>query len=200
MHLKQTIEEKPIAMQDFDPHAQVNTLRKVLESITDPRRRQILGNLIEHATVEGGGRYHELMASCSRKRQSYNQWGISDGAAVVKAPQSYAELEIYYKSVIDSKIWMLHYDLDKVIVGDDEVLLDGVLHQLYPTNFMEPLFQFKADPRYRAYQMTKRLSIVFTFDEDGLSSGEHSYANGPITAKDLTPVEDQYLPELFKAA
>jgi hypothetical protein len=199
MHLKQTIEEKPIAMQDFDPQVQVKTLRKVRDSITDPRRRQILDNLIEHAAVEGGGRYHELMASCSRKRQSYEQWGIG-GPAAAQAPQSYAELEVYYKAVIDSKIWMLHYDLDKVVVGDDEVLMDGVLHQLYPAYLIEPMFQFKPDPRYRAYQMTKRLGIVFTFDEDGLSSGEHSYANGPITAKDLTPVEDRYLPDLFKAA
>jgi threonine dehydrogenase-like Zn-dependent dehydrogenase len=53
---------------------------------------------------------------------------------------------------------------------------------------------------YRAYQLTKRLIITFMFDADGLSCGEHAYSDGPITAKDLTPVEDQYLPDLFKVA
>src|SRR5258706_583462 len=59
--------------------------------------------------------------------------------------------------------------------------------------------RFAPHPSYRAYQLTKRLIIIFFFDEDGLSCGEHAYSDGLITAKDFTPVEDQYLPDLFKA-
>jgi hypothetical protein len=62
------------------------------------------------------------------------------------------------------------------------------------------LFRFEPNQDYRAYQLTKRLIITFMFDEDGLSCGEHAYSDGPITAKDLTPVEDRYLPDLFAAA
>ncbi|MGO9444252.1 MAG: hypothetical protein ACLPXB_05660 [Thiobacillaceae bacterium] len=42
MYAKQTYEEKPIPMKDFDPQARVKVLRKVLESIAEPRRRNIL--------------------------------------------------------------------------------------------------------------------------------------------------------------
>jgi hypothetical protein len=200
MYRTQTAAESPIPMQDFDSHTQVRALRKVLESIIEPRRRQILAKTIEHADAEGNGRYPELIATCSKKHQSYRYWGSGDSSLVPQTPQSYAELEAYYKGVIDSKTWMIHHELDKVIVGNHEVVMDGVIHQLYPSALIEPLFRFKPDPAYRAYQLTKRLIITFMFDEDGLSCGEHAYSDGPITTKDLTPVEDRYLPDLFKAA
>jgi hypothetical protein len=200
MYRTEAAAESPIPMQDFDSHTQVKVLRKVLESITDPRRRLILARTIEHADAEGNGRYPELIATCSKQRQSYRYWGSGDSSLVPKTPQTYAELEVYYKGVIDSKTWMIHHELDKVIVGDDEVVMDGVIHQLYPTALIEPLFRFEPNQDYRAYQLTKRLIITFMFDNDGLSCGEHAYSDGPITAKDLTPVEDRYLPDLFKAA
>jgi hypothetical protein len=185
-------------MQDFDTHIQLKSLRKVLETLTDPRRRQILTETIKHAEAEGSGRYEALMATCSKKHQSYRFWG-SGSSSAHETPQSYAQLEVYYKGLIDSKIWMIHHDLDKVVVGDDEVVMDGVLHQLFPTALIEPYFRFAPDLSYRAYQLTKRLIITFFFDEDGLSCGEHAYSDGLITPKDFTPVADQYLPDLFKA-
>jgi hypothetical protein len=200
MYLQETIPARPIPMRDFDSHIQVKVMRKVLESITDPRRRQILAKTIEHADAEGNGRYLGLIGTCSKKHQSYLYWGSGNSSSAPKTPQNYPDLEVYYKDMIDSKAWMIHHELDKVIVGDDEVVMDGVLHQLFPTALAELLFQFKPDKSYRAYQLTKRLIITFIFDADGLSCGEHSYSDGPITATDLTPVEDQYLPDLFKAA
>jgi len=198
MYLAKPYEEIPVPMQDFDTHIGVQSLRKVLETVTDPRRRQILTETIKHADAEGSGRYEALMATCSKKHQSYRFWGSGNSSAH-ETPQSYAQLEVYYKGLVDAKIWMIHHDLDKVVVGDDEVVMDGVLHQLFPTALIEPYFQFEPDPSYRAYQLTKRLIIIFFFDEDGLSCGEHAYSDGLITAKDFTPVEDQYLPHLFKA-
>ena len=198
MYLKETYPEIPVPMKDFNTHVQVRVMRKVLETVTDPRRRQILITTIEHADAEGSGRYEDLIATCSKKHQSYRYWGSGDSSDH-KTPQSYAELEVYYKGLIDSKIWMIHHDLDKVVVGDDEVVMDGVLHQLFPAALIEPYFRFKPDLSYRAYQLTKRLIITFFFDEDGLSCGEHAYSDGLITAKDFTPVTDQYLPDLFKA-
>ena len=193
-------EEKPLDMANFDSMAQCKAMRAELENLTDPRRRKILTNMIEHAEAEGRGEYDELMASCSRKRQSYVFWGSGDNSITSYLPQSYEQLLGHYKGLMDSRTWMLHYDLDKIIVGDDEVLIDGVLHQLYPTELIEPLFGIKVDNKYRAYQMTKRLATLFLFDEDGMGCGEHAYANGPTKASDLTPVEDKYLPDLFKAA
>lgn len=197
---RQPFAEKPLDMAHFDSMAQCKAMRRELDRLTDPRRRKILSNMIEHAEAEGQGRYDDLMASCSKKSQSYVFWGSGNNSITDYLPQSYEQLLGHYKGLMDSKTWMLHYELDKIIVGDDEILIDGVLHQLYPTALIEPLFGIAVDPKYRAYQMTKRLATLFLFDEDGVGCGEHAYANGPTKPEDLTPVEDRYLPDLFKAA
>ena len=198
MHLKTVYPEKPIPMQDFDGQHYVKLLNEVLGTLTDPRRRLIMQSMIEHLLTEHGGRYAELMEICSQKTQSYQAWGLGAGLSGA-GPQSYEELAAYYWDVVDSKAWMVHGELDKVIVGDDEIVLDGVLHQLVPTEMVEPLFGVTVDPAYRAYQMTKRLCIIFLFDEDGRTCGEHVYGNGPTTARDLTPVDDQSLPGLLRS-
>lgn len=194
----QPFDEKPIYMCDFDNTHHLKRMREELGRITEPRRRQILINMIEHAEAEGQGFYDDLMATCSRKQQSYFYWGSGARDASSYLPQSYVELEHYYKNLMDSKTWMLHYELDKIVVGDDAILVDGVLHQLYPTALIEPLFGISVNPEYRAYQMTKRLATSFLFDEDGKGCGEHAYNNGPIVANDFTPVDDCYLPGIFK--
>lgn len=197
MHLKTVYQERPVPMQDFDGLHHVKVMKEVLDTLTEPRRRQIMRNMIEHVITECSGHYAELMATCSRKRQSYYSWGRGDPLPG-SDPQSYEELEAYYRDLVDSRAWMAHGELDKVIVGDDEIVLDGVLHQLVPTEMVEPLFGVTVDPAYRAYQMTKRMCIIFMFDEDGRSCGEHAYGNGPTSARDLTPVDDQYLPDMFR--
>ena len=198
MYLTQPYEVRPIPMAQFDTTAQLTVLRQVLASIKEPRRRLILQNVIDHADAEAGGRYADLMATCSRKRQSYL---FSRDMGLLKLPTSYAELETYYADIIASRTWMLHYELDKVVVGDDEVVLDGVMHQLYPTDLLAQLYPALAlDPRHRAYQLTLRLCVMFLFDEDGLSAGEHAYGRGDISQDSFSPVEDRYLPDLFKPA
>ncbi|MBI2311314.1 MAG: hypothetical protein HYU77_02280 [Betaproteobacteria bacterium] len=197
MHLKTVYKEKPVPMQDFDGQHHIKLLNEVLGTLTDPRRRQIMQNTIEHLTTLGSGHYAELMAACSRERQSYYSWGRGDPLPGTN-PQSYEELEAYYKYVVDSRAWMVHAELDKIIVGDDEIVLDGVLHQLCPTELIEPMFGIQVDTAYRAYQMTKRMCMIFMFDEDGIGCGAHAYYNGPTSAKDLTPVADQYLPDIFR--
>jgi len=85
-------------MPDFGSHTQVRILRKVLESNTDPRRRLILARAIEHADAEGNGRYPELIATCSKRRQSYRYWGSGDSsgtsAPVTASARSWVRINI----------------------------------------------------------------------------------------------------------
>ena len=97
MYLAKPYPEIPVPMQDFDTRIQVKCLRKVLETITDPRRRQILITTIEHADAEGSGRYEALIATCSKKHQSYLYWGSGNSSAH-ETPQSFAALEVYYRA------------------------------------------------------------------------------------------------------
>ncbi len=200
MYRTQAYEEKPIDMKDFDQWAQVNTLRQVRETIKDERRRKILDNAIEHAIAEATGNYEALMASCSRKRQSYMFWGAEPGSLQHPVKSSYEELEKFYGGVIASGAWRIHFDVDKVVVGDDEIVMDGVMHQLYPAALINAMMPFKVDPKHSAYQMTKRMAVTFMFDEDGISCGEHSYTNGPLVAGDFSPISEEYASKIFNAA
>lgn len=191
--------ETPILMKDFDNSAHVKALKRELETIQDPRRRKILENSIEHAIAEGEGNYDRLMNSCSRKRQSYYFWGSAAGTVQNPVKSSYEELKAFYRAIIDSGAWNIHYDLDKIVVGDDAVVMDGVMHQIFPTAVVNAMMPYKLDETHQAYQMSKRLTVAFLFDEDGVSCGEHSYTNGPVSPNDFTPVDAQYVPASCKA-
>ncbi len=170
----------------------------IYEQLGPADRSRLHRSVADLRIAQRSGRFADLMATCSKKRQSYVFSGDPNRPQIQVS--NHAELETYYRGLIDSRTWMLHYDLDKVTVGDDEIVLDGVLHQLYPTELVNRAFPFQLDPGYRAYQLTKRLCVIFLFDEEGLSAGEQAYSRGPIGPENFTPVEDEHLPALFRAA
>jgi hypothetical protein len=112
MYIGRILESKPIAMKDFDPLAVAKLARRHLETIEEPRRRQILENFIEHAETEATGDFDALMASCSKKEQHYATYGSRFGA-----PQSYEELEKHYRGLIESNIYLIHFEAEKLVVG-----------------------------------------------------------------------------------
>ena len=179
-------------MDQFDTMNVAKVATKHLESITEPRRRQGLQNFIDHATAEANGDYDALMASCSRKKQEYATFGSSFGA-----PQSYAELEVHYRGLIESNIYLIHLEVEKLVVGTDVVMIEGIVHQLYPGQLIKPIHGIEVDDESAVYQLTKRSAITFVFDEDGLGAGEQAYSDGPTTAADLTKLRPDEVPEQF---
>jgi len=192
MYIGRILETKPIAMGDFDPMNVVKVARRHLETIEEPRRRQILENFIEHAEAEGRGDYEALMASCSRKQQEYATFG-SD----FPAPQSYAELEAHYHGLIASNLYLIHFEVEKLIVGTDALFVEGLVHQLYPGALIGPLFDVHVDDESAVYQLTKRTALTFVFDEDGKGAGEQAYADGPTTLADFVKLAPEEVPEAF---
>jgi len=194
MYIGRILEKKPIAMKEFDTMAVAKVARRHLETIREPRRRQILENFIEHAEAEGRGDYEALMASCSRKRQTYATHG-SD----FPAPQSYAALEEHYRNLIAMNLYLIHFEVEKLAVGDDVVFVEGIVHQLYPGQLVEPLFGVSVQDPDAVYQLTKRTALTFVFDEDGKGAGEHAYTDGPTTADDLVALAPEEVPPAFYA-
>lgn len=192
MYIGHMLEAKPIPMSEFDTMAAVKTARRHLESIKEPRRRQILENFIEHAGAEASGDYDALMASCSRKKQEYATYGSDFGA-----PQSYEELEVHYRGLIESNIYLIHFEIEKLIVGEDALFVEGLVHQLYPGNLIKPIFGIEIDDESAVYQLTKRTGLTFTFDEEGLGAGEQAYSDGPTTLDDLVKVAPEEVPPAF---
>lgn len=193
MYIGHVLENRPIDMREFDTMAVAKFARRHLETIEEPRRRQILENFIEHAEAEGSGDYEALMASCSRKRQQYAVYG-SD----FPQPQSYEEVEQHYQGLIAAKLYLIHFEVEKLVVGTDVVFLEGLVHQLYPGSMIEPIFGFSVDHPEGVYQLTKRTALTFVFDEDGKGAGEHAYSDGATGPDDLTLVPADLVPDALR--
>ena len=153
---------------------------------------QILQNFIDHAQAEASGDYEGLMATCSQKEQSYATYGSRFGA-----PQSYAELETHYHGLIQSNIYIIHFEVEKLVVGEDALAVEGLVHQLYPGALLGPLFGIAVDDAEAVYQVTKRTCVFFTFDEEGMGTGEQAYSDGPLTEDDIVKLAADEVPELF---
>jgi hypothetical protein len=179
-------------MEQFDPMALPKLARRHLETIREPRRRQILENFIEHAEAEATGDYEALMASCSKKRQQYAVYG-----AEFAQPQSYPELEQHYRGLIEANLYLIHFETEKLVVGDDVIFIEGIVHQLYPGSLIEPLYGIEIGEPDAVYQLTKRTALTFVFDEDGKGAGEHAYSVGPTVADDLSVVPTDQVPAAF---
>jgi hypothetical protein len=192
MYVGHVLEKKPIDMQAFDTMAVAKLARRHLESVEGPRNRQILENFIEHAEAEASGDYQALMASCSKKRQEYATHGAN-----FPAPQSYEELEKHYHNLIASNCYLIHFEAEKLAVDEDVVFLEGLVHQLYPGQLVEPIFGIDIGDPEAVYQLTSRASLTFVFDEDGKGAGEHAYSDGPPTRSDFEKVPPNLVPKAF---
>jgi len=193
MHLATMHESKPLDMRRFDSRAGYKFAAPLRGTFGSARRNAIFDNYVAHVETEGRGDYAGLMATCSKKMQTYAGY-FSPAGPSAGMPQSYAELEKYYHDLVVSNTYLIHREVDKLIVGDDELLVDGILHQLYPGRVLAGR-GLKLDPK-RVYQLTARIAVVFLFDEDGLGAGEHAYAP-PINESYYTPVETELVPEAF---
>lgn len=181
----------------FDPTAAARVANEHLKTITDPRRRKILINFRDHALAECMGDYDALMATCSQKSQNYVIHAPTKNEFSAHQPQSYEELLPHYKALIDLNIYVIHTEIKKLTVGDDELLIDVSHHQIIPGEIALNLYGIpEADPD-AVYEMFARIWVVFIFDEDGMGCGEHSYS-GLTTIDNLRKLEDDEIPAEFK--
>ncbi len=193
MFAKTMAESRPLDMKHFDSRAGYAFASRLLGTFGTARRNAIFRNYVDHVDTEGRGDYAGLMATCSKKSQSYASY-FSPAGPTTGLPQSYVALEKYYYDLVASNTYLIHREVDKLLVGDDALFVDGVIHQLYPGRVLVDR-GLRLDPK-RVYQLTARVAVAFVFDEDGLGAGEHAYA--PVIDESYyTPVEPELVPEVF---
>lgn len=196
MYIGRTLEEKPIDMRNFNPTHVVEVARAYQQKLTNPRQRQILQNFIEHAEAEGQGLYDTLMATCSRHSQHYSAYGAG-GDYSAHLPQSYAALEQHYRGLIAANVYLIHFEVEKLIVGEDELVIEGIVHQLHSGAMLKAIHNIEVDDPEAVYQLTKRTCLFFIFDQDGKGAGEEAYSNGASTAADVVKVDPALVPAAF---
>jgi hypothetical protein len=193
VYIGKFLQEHPLNMRFFNGAASKETATEVLATIEEPRRRKIMQNYIDHAYYESVGNLEMLMPLCSHKCQQYLKIGGPD--LIQDMPQSYSQLAEFYENMVRSNTYILHREIDKLIVGEDAVFTDGIIHTLYPGGHLQDVMNLPEVERDRVYQLTKRVPVVFLFDEEGLSVGEHIYMTP--SQPQLTEVAHEWVPEKF---
>lgn len=197
MYIDRKLESAPMDMSKFNPANAALVANEYLKSITDPRRRQILINFRDHALAECTGDHEALMATCSKKSQRYEAYSSGDDFSSMQ-PQSYEALWDYYKSLIDLNMYLIHSEPEKIVVGDDEVVVEIMVHMVLSGQQAIEFFGVsEADPEV-IYQAHNRTLVTFVYDEDGLGCGEHAFAgDGGMSIDLMTPIEPELVPEQF---
>lgn len=196
MYAGKILEERHVEMEDFDQLAITKTARAELEKIKEPHRRAILENFIEHAESECTGNYERLIESCSTKHQTYAVYGCSEFQKSIQ-PQDVEGMKEFYHMLIASNVYLIHGEVEKLIVGDDGIYVEMMLHQLYPGEIIPAAFGFEFGEEGEVYQLSQRVATVFVFDEDGKGCGEHSWTDGVTRPEQLRKEDPRKVPEQF---
>lgn len=199
MYIGHTIPERPIPFEEFDPDSLANYVREnIYPNLATERQRLICQNFIDHATAEAKGDYDALMKTCSLKHQDYRRWGQGDdGKMEGIQPSSYEELEVFYGQLVTFNLFCIHLELEKFIVGENELVLEGNVHQLYHGSMLPVAFGIEPDDEDAVYMLTIRMCLFFIFDDDGMGMGEQSYTNGDPTEESFVKVPTEYVPQRF---
>lgn len=195
MHQSTLLSLEPMDMSKFDSTNMARVANDYLKDISDPRRRQILINFRDHALAECLGDIEALMATCSKKRQTYAVHTDPELNAI--QPTDFDTLWDYYKMLIDTNMYVIHTECEKLVVGDDEIFLDVVFHQIYPGSMLRDFLGIDGVDPDAIYDGITRAGVCFLFDEDGKGCGEQAYAGGKLTADTVVKLEPHEVPAQF---
>jgi hypothetical protein len=196
MWVGRILPERHIDMKDFNQRAISETAREVLKTIKEPQRRAILENFIEHAESECTGDYDRLIASCSSKSQTYAVYGASEAIAEMQ-PKSVEEMKDFYRVLVESNVYMIHGEIEKLIVGDHDLYVEIILHQLYPGEVLPMAFGVEFGEEGEVWQLTQRVATVFCFDDENKGCAEHSWTDGPTKPEWLRKEDPRSVPAQF---
>ena len=196
MYVGRILEEKHIDMKDFNTSAIADTAREYLKDIKDPQRQAVLQNFIDHAEGECMGDYDKLIASCSTKGQTYAVYGCHEFTKEMQ-PQSVEEMKDFYHAMVEANTYLIHGEIEKLIVDDHELYVELILHQLYPGEYLPIAFGMDFGEAGEVYQLTQRVATVFVFDDENKGCGEHSWTDGPTQPEWFRKEDPKTVPEQF---
>ncbi len=150
------------------------TWRKVEERLgreTDPRRRQLLENVLAHMKAEAAGDLDGLMATLAPDPQ-YHQWGASPAD---NGPKGRAAVEQFYKDFVASGATNLEYDVEHLVVDDDCVVTEGIMRIAYPGATLQAMGRDDIDDPGAYYLYESRMCVLWPYDADGMLLAEDAY-------------------------
>lgn len=160
---------------------------------TDPRKLQLLENVLAHMRAEAGCDVAGLMATLAPDPR-YHQWGATPDDL---GPKGRAAVEQFYRDFVASGATNLEYDVDRLVVDDDCIVTEGMMRIAYPGRTLVAMGRDVDDPdAYYLYET--RMAVFWPYDDEGRLLAEDTYTatDGFGALRKLSPDE---LPEVLSS-
>ena len=115
-------------MSRIDPTKTWRLVEERLAREENPRRRQLLENVLAHMKAEAAGDIDGLMATLAPDPQ-YHQWGATPGDM---GPKGRDAVEQFYRDFVASGAQNLEYDVERLVVDDDCIVTEGIMRIVFP--------------------------------------------------------------------
>ena len=176
---------------EFDQSITWQALEERLARTTNPRHRQMLQTVIDHAKAESSGDVDGLMATLGDDPQYHfwsggNDWG----------PKGYDGVRAFYEDFVASGAGFFESRKPRIVVDDDNVVTESVMRGIVPGAIAQQRGYDIPDVNGH-YIVTARTAIFWPFDEAGTLIGEDSYGSSDVT--DFQRVPDDELPAEYVA-
>jgi hypothetical protein len=176
---------------DFDQGITWYGLEDKLARTTNPRHRQMLQTVIDHAQAETRGDVDGLMATLGDDPQ-YHFWsGGKDWG-----PKGLDGVRKYYEDFVVSGAGFFESEKVRLVVDDDNVVTESVMRQLVPGRIARQR-GYEVPDIDGHYIVTARTAIFWPFDESCTLTAEDSYGSSDLS--DITQVPDDKLPADYVA-
>jgi hypothetical protein len=176
-------------MDVIDPTAGRRAVETRLATTTNPRHRQMLGQLVAHLSAEADGSLDGLMDSLVEEPQ-YRMW--ANGADY--GPKGYDAVRAYYAQLVAARRGVLEYMIERIVVDDEAVVTEGFINAYQPGPAARD-FGFNVKRIDATYRVAYRAILVWPFDTEGRLLGEEGYATFNPDSAVLVAPDD--LPEVY---
>ncbi|MEM7142762.1 MAG: nuclear transport factor 2 family protein [Actinomycetota bacterium] len=164
-----------------------------LSTEDDPRRRQVLDTIVEHAKAEALPDYDRLMATVSPAAhyRFFGDAGVTDVAGK-------DGVAAFYLDLVETGRNAVEHDVDRIAVDRDVITTEGPMRMAFPGAYLAAAGIEAPDPDGH-YLYETRMMIVWGFDDDGLVQCEDSYTAGdgwsgiadrPVRPDQIRPVTE----------
>lgn len=148
-------------------------VEKRLGDETDPVLRRNLETILAHMKAEAAGDVDGLLETLSED-VAYHTYASPHAREL--NPVGKAEVRTFYERFIASGATRLQLDIDRLVVGRDCVLTEGLMRMAYPGRTLVAS-GFEIDDPDAYYLYEARMAVLWPMDENGLARGEDTYTS-----------------------
>jgi hypothetical protein len=165
-------------MAIIDQRRALDVVQERIDRTTDSRHRMMLETVQAHLAAEVAASLDALMATLVRDPQ-YHLWGNGvDGG-----PKGADAVRAYYAQLVEDKRGYLEFDIDRIVCDDDTVVTEGWYRALNRGAIARKM-GFVVDDDDAHYLVTRRIVLVWPFNEAGEMLGEDGYGTvDPLSAR-----------------